>query len=278
MFAMQHLEAITTRPDQIKALRQTILNLAVRGKLVAQDPNDEPVAELVKRIAAEKARLVKEGESKQDNVTSISNKYSIEAPIGWKNVTLQLICMSITDGDHLPPPKAEKGIPFLVIGNVRSQKLDFSECRFVSEDYYNALNPIRQPRAGDLLYTLVGSYGIPVIVSGNRQFCVQRHIGILRPSKIISVHFLARVMESDLVFVQATDYATGIARKTVPLSGLRKITIPLPPLAEQHRIVAKVDELMQLCDKLEASINNAAGTRQRLLDALLHAALEPVEA
>jgi len=84
-------------------------------------------------------------------------------------------------------------------------------------------------------------------------------------------------MESQLAFDQATACATGIAQKTVPLSGLRKLLLPLPPLAEQHRIVAKVDALMALCDQLEASLDASSTTRRRLLDALLAEALAPAE-
>ena len=270
-FALENLTPLTTRRDQIKALRQTILNLAVRGKLVEQDPNDEPASELLKRIAKEK-----EGESKKTKPT-ISLTSSIarcDVPSGWAITDLQSVCASITDGDHLPPPKTESGVPFLVIGNVRGQTIEFAGSRFVSPEYYEALNPIRRPRSGDLLYTLVGSYGIPVVVRDNQPFCVQRHIGILRPSNFIDVGFLALAMESRLVFEQATTCATGIAQKTVPLSGLRRLLILLPPLAEQHRIVAKVDALMALCDRLETSLTIADDTRCRLLGALLIKALE----
>ena len=271
-FALEHLTPLTTRRDQIKALRQAILNLAVRGKLVAQDPRDEPAAELLKRITKEKA-----GESKKTKPT-ISLTSSItkcDVPSGWVITDLQSVCASITDGDHLPPPKTESGVPFLVIGNIRSQTIEFAGSRFVSPEYYEALDPIRRPRSGDLLYTLVGSYGIPVVVRDNRPFCVQRHIGILRPSNFIDVGFLARAMESRLVFEQATACATGIAQKTVPLSGLRRLLILLPPLAEQHRIAAKVDVLMALCDRLETSLTTGDDTRCRLLGALLIEALEP---
>ena len=270
-FALENLTPLTTRRDQIKALRQTILNLAVRGKLVDQDPNDEPASELLKRIAKQK-----EGESKKTKPT-ISLTSSItrcDVPSGWAITDLQSVCASITDGDHLPPPKTESGVPFLVIGNVRGQTIEFAGSRFVSPEYYEALNPIRRPRSGDLLYTLVGSYGIPVVVRDNQPFCVQRHIGILRPSNFIDVGFLARAMESRLVFEQATTCATGIAQKTVPLSGLRRLLILLPPLAEQHRIVAKVDALMALCDRLVTSLTIADDTRCRLLGALLIKALE----
>ena len=139
----------------------------------------------------------------------------------------------------------------------------------MSPEYYEALDPIRRPRSGDLLYTLVGSYGIPVVVRDEQPFCVQRHIGILRPSKLIDVGFLARVMESRLVFEQATACATGIAQKTIPLSGLRRLLIPLPPLAEQRRIVANVDELMALCDRLATARKERETTRDRLATASL---------
>jgi type I restriction enzyme S subunit len=120
---------------------------------------------------------------------------------------------------------------------------------------------------------LVGSFGIPITVADDRRFCVQRHIGILRPSKLLNEAYLSRVLESKFVFDQAAACARGIAQKTVPLSGLRRIFIPLPPLAEQHRIVAKVDELMTLCDWLEAQLGKIQTTRRRFLEAIFHEAV-----
>ena len=133
-----------------------------------------------------------------------------------------------------------------------------------------------QPR-GDVLYTLVGSYGIPVVVRDERPFCVQRHIGILRPSQYVNVDCLARILESKVVFDQATRCATGIAQKTVPLAGLRGILIPLPPLAEQHRIVAKVDALMALCDQLAAAKTAREQRRDRLVVTSLHRLNSPTD-
>ena len=183
---LDHYERIADALDAIPRLRSFILDLVVRGKLVAQDPNDEPAAELLKRIAKEKA-----GESKKTKPTIrlTSAITRCDVPSGWALSDLQSVCASITDGDHLPPPKTESGVPFLVIGNIRSQTIEFAGSRFVSPEYYEALDPIRSPRSGDLLYTLVGSYGIPVVVRDNQPFCVQRHIGILRPSSLIDVGF-----------------------------------------------------------------------------------------
>lgn len=276
---LQHFERISEAPNAISRLRRFILDLAVRGKLVEQDPSDEPASELLNRIAAEKARLVKEGRIKKaEAVANLTASFDVFCvPTGWAISNLQSICKSVTDGDHLPPPKAETGIPFLVIGNVRSQKIDFEGSRFVPNSYYDALDSIRRPRSGDLLYTLVGSYGIPILVREDQPFCVQRHIGILRPSALINVDFLARAMESRFAYEQATACATGIAQKTVSLSGLRKLMLPLPPLAEQHRIVAKVDELMSLCDQLEAAKSEREQCRDRLVAAGLQGLNQPAE-
>lgn len=258
-------------PDAVAQVRELVLELALQGGLVETDVSDESVEKLLCAIQDEKKELVNEGMLKRferlEPFPDKSLKRSI--PSHWKVAPLASLCVSVTDGDHLPPPKAETGVPFLVIGNVRWGGVDFSNCRFVAEEYYQNLDWIRKPRKGDILYTLVGSLGIPVVVNNSKQFCVQRHIGILRPSKYIDLHYLAYALASKSVFQQATIIATGIAQKTVPLAGLRRIAIPLPPFAEQKRIVAKVDELMALCDRLEAQFQERDTRRTALARAAL---------
>ncbi len=267
-----HFDRISEAPAAVPRLRRFILDLAVRGKLVPQDLNDEPGAELLKRLQAEKAKLAKEGTIRIPVSLKLPSGTGLTFPLpsGWAASTLHSLCISVTDGDHLPPPKAERGIPFLVIGNIRGARLNFDGCRHVTEDYYNALDNSRRPKEGDILYTLVGSYGIPVMIADGRAFCVQRHIGILRPPVNISARFLYRVLESKWVFDQATACATGIAQKTVPLAGLRRLVLPLSPFAEQLRIVAKVDELMEMCDRLAEAQNECGRRRDRLTSASLY--------
>jgi type I restriction enzyme, S subunit len=273
-FHLRHLPRLTTRPEHIQQLRQTILNLAVRGKLVPQDPNDEPVSDLIERIRAEKAQMVRDSKLKTVKpIPPMGSDLPYQCSIGWSLAQLQSLCMSITDGDHLPPPKTSQGIPFLVIGNVRNKSIEFAGCRHVSEEYFNALDSIRRPNRGDILYTLVGSFGIPIRLVDDRPFCVQRHISILRPSKLLDAIYLSLALESQFVFDQAAACATGIAQKTVPLSGLRKMRVPLPPLVEQHRIVAKVGELMTVCDRLEAQLTTTQTESRHLLEAVLYESL-----
>ncbi len=196
---------------------------------------------------------------------------SPEAP--WPTVSLADVCVKVTDGDHQPPPKAHNGIPFLVIGNVRSGAIDFLGCRFVPLDYYDSLDEFHRPRNGDVLYTLVGSFGIPVAVEGNDKFCVQRHIAILRPGSQIDPRYLIIALGCRRSFDQADAMATGIAQKTVPLRGLRSLKLPLPAVAEQKLLVAKVQELLAVCDQLEQALRSAEEGLAKLLEAVLHRAL-----
>jgi type I restriction enzyme S subunit len=277
--ALNALPALTTRPDQIKALRQTILNLAVRGKLVPHDVNDEPASELLKRVAKEIAAYGKANRiAKTQAEPILDDDLPFSAPHGWQWTHLCALFKVITDGDHQPPPKAHNGVAFLTIGNVTTGRLDFTGCRLVPEAYFNSLAPYRTPAKGDILYTVVGAtYGRPALVETDRAFCVQRHIAILKPVVAMSVRFLLTLLASPLIYDQATRSTTGTAQPTIGLRPLRNFLAPVPPLAEQHRIVAKVDTLMALCDRLEASLTATIATRRRLLEALLAEALAPVE-
>jgi type I restriction enzyme, S subunit len=196
-----------------------------------------------------------------------------ELPPGWSTAELAETCTSITDGDHQPPPQVEDGIPFLVIGNVRSGDVDFTGCRHVPEDYFDALAETRKPRRGDVLLTLVGSYGIPVLVRQDMPFCVQRHIGILRPSHAISSSYLALALADRAVFDQATKIATGSAQMTVPLSGLRRIVIPIPPRQEQDRIAAAIEEQFSRVDAGGTALNQTRRNLTRMRAAVLQAAV-----
>ena len=111
----------------------------------------------------------------------------------------------------------------------------------------------------------------------DRDFCVQRHIAILKPSQALDLRFLVWLLGSPLIYDQASRSTTGTAQPTIGLRPLRNFAVPLPPLTEQRRIVAKIDDLMALCDRLEANLASAADTRRNLLDALLAEALSPTE-
>lgn len=162
----------------------------------------------------------------------------------WKEESLENVCTSIFDGDHMPPPKAAAGVPFLVISNVNTGHLSFENTRFVPEEYYDSLPNTRKPNYGDVLYTLVGSYGIPVVVDDNRPFCFQRHMALLKPCNINS-YYLWYQLQTQQFFDKATSIATGTAQLTVPIKGLRKLKILLVSDEEQAEIVRLLNVLLE---------------------------------
>jgi type I restriction enzyme S subunit len=252
-------------------LRKSILTLAVQGKLVLQDPNDEPAEELFAKLESERQRFA-DAHKFRSPVPKPTHESSVpfDIPTSWRWCRLSSIFNAVTDGDHLPPPKSDDGVAFLTIGNITTGKLEFEGSRFVPESYYQGLADFRRPIRGDILYTVVGAtYGRPALVETDRPFCVQRHIAILKPPQNIEVGFLMTVLRSPLAYEQATASTTGTAQPTIPLGSLRNFTAPLPPLAEQRRIVAKVEQLMALVDQLETQLAASRATAANLLSALV---------
>jgi len=282
-FVLNALPALTTRPDQIKRLRQTILNLAVRGKLVPQDPKDEPASELLKRIAKEKAQLVKAGEIKVRSISSRDRQEPIifECPIGWSLTELGEVALKITDGAHKTPTYVERGVPFVSVKDFSAGGLDLSSTRFIPEHEHKLLYQRCDPRRGDILLGRIGTLGKTVLVDTDVEFSLFVSVGLIRfDHSFTSPDFFRLLLNSPFVEAEFDRIKIGGGTHTnkLNLGDLYTVALPLPPLAEQHRIVAKVDALTALCDRLEASLTATAATRRRLLDALLAEALAPAEA
>ena len=187
-----------------------------------------------------------------------------------KDTTVEAVAHSVTDGDHLPPPKADKGIPFIFISNVVGGTVDLSNCKWVSPEYYENLAPSRVAKRGDVLYTAVGSYGVPCMVDTDDPFCFQRHIAIIKPDhRVILSAYLTWSLSSSRVFKQATAGATGSAQLTVPLRAIRKLRFPLPPLDEQRRIVAHLNQVQAQVDAVRQLQAETAAELDALLPAVL---------
>ncbi|AFY89208.1 restriction endonuclease subunit S [Chroococcidiopsis thermalis] len=246
--SQQAKEALEAIPPLLDQFRQSVLAAAFRGNLTAdwreKTPDVEPASVLLERIKDE----VPEPKNKKAD-SELPDPFQI--PDEWKWVSLSSICRSITDGDHQPPPKAAQGVPFLVISNINNGELDFSNIRYVPEEYYQSIQRHRKAEKGDLLYSVVGSYGIPVLVDTEDKFCFQRHIALLKPCYLISSKYLLYALKSDFVFRQATEVATGTTQLTVTLSGLRRIKVPLVSLTEQKEIVKRIETLLKIAQRVE---------------------------
>ena len=156
----------------------------------------------------------------------------------WKKVKLGDCCKSIADGDHQAPPKVDKGIPFITISNFSFNRIDFTNTMFVPKDYYDSLDDKRKACKNDILYSVVGSYGIPVFIQDDKQFTFQRHIAILKPSpdKVVPI-FLYYCMLNHDFYLRVNAIAIGSAQKTVTLGMLRNLEIEVPSIEFQNKIV-----------------------------------------
>lgn len=274
-FALATLPALTTRPDQIKPLRQTILNLAVRGKLVEQDATDEPASDELKKVVKLKAD---QNLRKPKKIATVADeeKWCL-TPVGWCWTRWDQITNWITYGFTRPMEHVETGVPIVTGKNVNEGQIIFETASLTPATLFDALNDKDKPQPGDILITKDGSIGRTAIVEEKHlPFCIKQSVAVMW---LRSCHFDRRFLKLVLDSPQTQDAlqekTAGVAIKHISITDLGKMVFPLPPLAEQHRIVAKVDALMALCDRLDAALTTADTTRARFLEALLHEALAP---
>ncbi|MCR6737425.1 restriction endonuclease subunit S [Aeromonas dhakensis] len=255
----------------IKKLRELILELAVRGKLVPQDPSDEPASVLLERIVAAKAQLVKDKKIKKEKpLPAVSDdEKKFELPIGWEWIRLQSVTSKITDGDHKTPSRIDCGMRMLSAKNVRDGFVDFTNCDFISNDDYLKSRERCLPETGDLMIVSVGgTIGRSSLVPEDSEFSIVRSVALIKPLHI-NGYYLKYLSDSPLLQNSIHEKKRGGAQPCLYLSEICKFPLPLPPIQEQARIVAKVDELMAICDQLEQQSEAQLAAHQTLVDALL---------
>ena len=176
----------------------------------------------------------------------------------WIKVKLADCCESISDGDHMPPPKVAAGVPFITISNIKGNQVDLSGTFYVTQDYYDSLDEKRRPRKGDILYTVVGTFGIPVLLRDDTRFVFQRHIAILRPNNKIDSRFLYYLLLSPTFYRIADQLAIGAVQRTIGLKALREQEIIIPAsIIEQRRIadiLSSIDEKIILNNRINHNL------------------------
>ncbi|EFO0359604.1 restriction endonuclease subunit S [Escherichia coli] len=271
----EHFDTLFTTEASVDTLKQTILQLAVMGKLVPQDPNDEPASELLKRIAQEKAQLVKEGKiKKQKPLPPISDEEKpFELPEGWEWCRLNDISSKITDGDHKTPPRIAEGYKLLSAKNIRDGYLDYNNCDYISAIDYEKSRERCLPEKGDLLIVSVGgTIGRSSLIKDCSDFALVRSVAIIKPL-LIEPEYLKLAMDSKLLQSMIHSHKRGGAQPCLYLGEISKFLFPTPPLAEQRNIVNKVSILMEKCRFLFLGLQSAQQTQLHLADALTDAAI-----
>ena len=255
-FTLNNLTSLTTRPDQIKALRQTILNLAVRGQLVEQDPEDEPAGELLKR----------------GNV-AVPGAGPFELPKSWACVNVGSVSHARL-GKMLDKAK-NKGTPRKYLRNINVRWFDFDLSDLLEMRFEDSELPEFALRCGDVMICEGGEPGRAAVWDAREtDIYFQKAIHRVRFLEFVDSEFFVKALRASADDGRLAEYFTGTGIKHFTGKGLAAYLFPLPPLAEQHRIVAKVDELMAVCDRLEASLVVGGETRGQLVHVLLHETLK----
>ena len=249
LFALlRKVESSTQQYAKLQTLlKSKVLDLAMRGKLVKQDPNDEPASELLKKIKAEKAELIKEKKIKKSKplppITDDEKPFDI--PDSWEWVRLGEITKKITDGTHNPPPNAHLGKQIISAVNIKNGKIDFKlSDRFVTNLQFEKEDKRTHIRRGDILFTIVGSLGNAAIVETDKMFTAQRSVAIINsdlPSKYLYYSLISKMFQE-----QIFNNAKGTTQKGIYLKKLSGLVLPLPPLKEQGRIVNKINKLSKI--------------------------------
>lgn len=268
-FITQNFGELYSVKENVAELRNAILQLAVMGKLVPQNSNDQPASELLKEIAVEKKRLIKQGKIKaSDPLSEIKpEEVPYELPKGWEWVRLNE-ALDVRDGTHDTPKYVDIGYPLVTSKNLYSGELSFNDIKYISEQDHTKISERSKVDLGDILFAMIGSIGNPVIVKCKEEFSI-KNVALFKfyipnkPDNMYLHYFLTYAQEN------MKEKSSGAVQSFVSLGYLRNYLFPLPPLAEQRRIVAKIDQLMVLCDELEKQIHDATGKQTALLNAVM---------
>ena len=245
------------------------MQYAIEGKLVKQDPNDEPASVLLERIKAEKEKLIKEGKIKRDKNESfifqgddknyyeqsgkkepplLINDYIFNLPQTWKWCSISELSKQVTDGTHKTPLYTNKGIPFLSIQNISSGFFDLKRIKYISEEEHNILKKRCLPAHGDILICRIGTLGKSIINNLNFEYSIFVSLGLIKPICYSMSEYLNLVLNSpnSIKFIDYIKVGGGTHTYKINIEDINKFPIPLPPLNEQQKIVDKIERVFTI--------------------------------
>ena len=270
-----------------KALRQKILDLAIHGKLVPQDPNDEPASVLLERIRDEKERLIKEGKikrPKKSKATSDKPHYEnvpFEVPDGWCWCNITDVTNKITDGTHNSPINNLKGdYKYITAKNIKPQGVVLDNISYVSKDIHDEIYARCNPEKGDILYIKDGATtGVVTINNLDEPFSLLSSVALIKPSKHIFNKYLLYYLQSSLCYESVRESMKGVGITRITLKQIEKWVLPLPPIKEQNRIINEIDRWFYLLNIIENGKINLQTcikeTKSKILDLAIHGKLVP---
>lgn len=232
-------------------MQKSILQFAIQGKVVEQLPEEGTGEALYRQIQAEKQRLIKTGAIKKEKPLPeiTEDEKPFEIPESWKWVRLSEV-FDVRDGTHDTPKYVSDGIPLVTSRNLVNGSIDFDTTKQISIEDANNINVRSAVKTGDILFAMIGTIGNPVLVETDRKFCI-KNMALFKAidDNLTSAKYLLFFLRTEQESMKKI--SNGGVQVFVSLSFLRNYLFPLPPLAEQKRIVAKLEEILPLCEKLE---------------------------
>ena len=259
----------------IKSTKSKILDLAIRGKLVPQDPNDEPASVLLERIRAEKEELIKQGKIKRDKkesvifkgednsyyervgdiINNIDNEIPFELPPNWEWSRLQTICYPITDGTHKTPIYSDSGYIFLSAKNITTGKIDWNDVMYIPKSLHDELYSRVSPKMNDILLAKNGTTGVAAIVDRECEFDIYVTLALLRVvNNNISSQYLLKIIASNTIQDYFKSSLKGIGVPNLHLENIRTTLIPIPPINEQKKIAEEISQYYSLLDSIGQNV------------------------
>ncbi|MBR1443801.1 MAG: restriction endonuclease subunit S [Firmicutes bacterium] len=278
-FLLTFLDKVESNKNEIQVsiqvMKSKILDLAIRGKLVPQDPNDEPASVLLEKIRAEKENLIKEGKIKRDKresviykgddnsyyekigdeIKDISAEIPFDLPQGWEWTRLNNVCSILTDGTHKTPNYTDKGFIFLSSRNITSGKIDWENVMYIPENLHNELYSRLSPNINDILLAKNGTTGVVALVDKEYIFDIYVSLALIRIlNGIILPKYVIFAIRSSFVQNYFNSSLKGIGVPNLHLEHIRNTLIPIPPYGMQEKIVEKLDKYFETIESIEKSL------------------------
>lgn len=254
-----------------QALREKILDLAMRGKLVPQDPNDEPASVLLEKIKAEKEQLIKDKKIKKSKPLApiADDEKPFDIPDSWEWVRLGEV-IDVRDGTHDTPKYVSKGIPLVTAKNFKKGKIDFSNIKYISNADAQKINERSKVNVNDILFAMIGTIGNPVLVKDNTEFAI-KNVALLKKMNNLNMKFITYYILGSQTLLMKN--ASGGNQKFLSLKKINKLPLPLPPLEEENRIAAKIAQLLALLRKVESATQQYSKLQTLLKSKVLNLAM-----
>ena len=235
-------------------MQKSILQMAIQGKLVEQRPEEGTAEELYTQIQYEKQALIKSGKIKKDKPLPeiTDDEIPFDIPNTWKWVRIGSLLHKLVDGTHRTPKYTTSGIPFVSVKNMSSGILSLKDTKFISIEEHKELWKRCDPQKGDILLSKVGTTGVPAKIETNEEFSLFVSVALLKfNNSLVDIDFLIYSILAPDFQKQCREHTRGVGNKNWVIKDIANTIMPLPPLAEQKRIVQKLDEILPLCEKLK---------------------------